>query len=109
MQFYTKVVGVSFRNDDGSERQRIIRDLDRKDMLNPGQELYLQREPTNPYDYNCIKVLGPDGRQIGNLSREIAAQLSPEMARGKRYTATVNAVTGGGVDMSYGVNIIISY
>ena len=46
--FYTKVVGVTFKNDDGSDRQRIIRNLNREGLLNEGTELDLIPQPENP-------------------------------------------------------------
>ena len=65
--FYTKVAGVSFTNTgaNNENRQRIIRDLLSKGLLNVGQELQLVPEPTNVYDRNAIMILAPDKRQIG--------------------------------------------
>lgn len=103
--FHTKVVGVTFKNDDGSARQRIIRDLSRKGKLNIGQELRLIHEPTNPFDCNCIQVVTLDGRQIGCLSKEMAAKVATDMARGVLYKAYVSSVTGGDIGYAYGINI----
>ena len=59
--YHTKIVGVTFKNDDGSDRQRIIRDLTRNGMLSIGTELQLIHDPTNPYDKNCIRVVAMNG------------------------------------------------
>ena len=68
MQTKTKrlpVVGVSHRNNDGSSRQDIIRQIE------VGEPLDLVREPTNMYDTNAVMVLHELG-QIG--SRPIASR-----------------------------------
>ncbi len=105
--FYTKVVGVTFKNDDGSDRQRIIRDLMRSGQLKEGSELRLVPEPENPYDANCIRVLSENGLQIGCLSREVAARTAPNIRRGVLYRAFVECLTGGDVGYAYGLNIRI--
>ncbi len=50
--FKTKVVGVTFDNDDGSSRQNAIGNLQ------VGQEVHLAWEPNNPYSDNAILVFG---------------------------------------------------
>ena len=106
--FDAKVVGVTFNNTGSNKenRQSIIRELYLHGNLHPGQELKLVRDPYNPYDCNAVSVIGPDGRQIGNLSKAVAANLSPRMASGQNYRAVVTTVTGGN-GYSYGVNIRI--
>lgn len=107
--FYTKVAGVSFTNTgaNNENRQRIIRDLLSKGLLNVGQELQLVPEPTNVYDRNAIMVLAPDKRQIGYLSKDVASSVAPQLAQGNQYIATVAEVTGGTADFVYGVNIYL--
>lgn len=107
MEFYTKVVGVTFNNEgeNTENRQRIIAELSRKGYLNEGTELTLRRDPTNQYDTNAVAVLAPDGRQIGYLSRDVASKVSPDIDTGAHYAAFVEAVTGGDADSVYGVNI----
>ena len=104
----TRVVGVTFANT-GSNRQNrqdIISDLISRGLLVAGQKLDLQRDPDNPYDHNAVSVIGPDGRQIGNLSKENAALLSPKLASGVKYSVRVQSVSGGN-GYSYGINIRI--
>lgn len=61
--YFINVVGESFANNDGSSRQReIARCL-------AGETVSLEREPDNPYDSNCVKVVSPRGVQIGNIGR----------------------------------------
>ena len=104
MTFYTKIAGVTFEG-----RQRVIADLNRRGALNPGVELILRREPTNPYDQYAVAVFAPSGQQLGYLSKDCARQVSINMASGTRYHAFVGAVTGGDVGCAYGVNIQINY
>ena len=108
MEFFTKIVGVTFNNTGSNteNRQRIIGDLYKKGNLEPGQVLSLEPEFNNPYDSNAIKVIGPDGRQLGYLSKAVAASIAPLIRDGKTYQAFVSNITGGG-DVAYGVNIKI--
>ncbi len=106
--FHTKVVGVTYRNSDGSDRQQIIRNLIQNGQLRVGTELQLIPEPTNPYDSNCIQVVTMNGLQIGNLSREVAANVAPAMKAGSVYKAQVSTLTGGGISYAAGVNIQIT-
>ncbi len=107
--FHTKLAGVTYSNSGSNteSRQRIIRDLYRAGMLERGQELRLVQEPTNPYDNHAVAVFGPDGRQLGYLAKEIARRVFDDMNRGTVYKAFVNEVTGGSVEMVYGINVKI--
>ena len=78
-----KVVGVTFRNDDGSSRQDIIANITQDAPIS------IMREPTNRFDKNAIKVLYVD-QQIGYIPREFAQILAPMMDSGRQFTAKVN-------------------
>lgn len=110
LSFYTKVAGVTFNNtgENTESRQRIIRDLTQKGLLNPGQMLRLSLDPRNVYDSNAIRVIGPDNRQLGFLPRDIAKNISSAVRSGKHFSARVAAVTGGTIDAVYGINIQIT-
>lgn len=60
------VVGESFENDDGSDRQDII------ERLKVGDEIELRNEPDNLYDKNAIAVFSRHG-QIGYIGRDDTA------------------------------------
>lgn len=82
----TKVVGVTFSNDDGSSRERIIANMTKFDRV------IIERDPMNQYDSNAVKVcVVKDGRnqQIGFVERNLAAQISPKMRRGASYKVSV--------------------
>ncbi len=104
----TSVAGVTFSNsgDNTENRQDIIRSLVSGGLLDKGQSLDLVPEPDNPKDPNAIRVIGPDGRQIGNIPKEIAVILSSRIRNGENYHAVVLKVKGGN-GFNYGVDIHI--
>ena len=108
--FYTKLAGVTFHNEGANteSRQRIIRDLSRNGLLDPGQRLELRPDPQNRFDHQAVAVYGPDGRQMGFLPKEIAHRIFAKLnAAPKSYALIVSAVTGGDAAFSYGVNVRI--
>ena len=96
LEFYTKVVGVTFEG-----RQRYVR------QTRTGERLRLVRDRNNAYDCNAIKVINASGNVIGFMSREIASQLAPQMDRGIIFTATVSDITGTNPGDNMGVNILV--
>ena len=110
MAFFTKIAGVTFNNtgENIENRQNIIRDLSQRGLLNPGQQLSLALDANNPYDPNAVKVIGPDGRQLGYLPRNVASDISGKMKKGITYRVLVTTVTGGENGYNYGVNIEIT-
>lgn len=65
-------------------------------QLKVGEEIYLVRDPHNPYDQNAIKVLTRNGRQVGFLNRNIAAVLAARLDHyGQPVKAIVSELTGG--------------
>ena len=84
----TKVVGVTFRNEDGTSRESIIARMSETDSI------ILERDPYNEYDSNAVKVcvINDDGKQqIGHLPRTLAAIISPKMRRGAEFPASIVA------------------
>jgi hypothetical protein len=81
---HSKIRGVTKRNADRSDRQRIIRQSCRS-----GDALCFVREPNNPVDRNAIQIRRvvcsdvPDkpriGEQLGYLSRELAEEFAPRV------------------------------
>lgn len=62
MEVFSPLVGVTFR---GAEVKEIVKNLTADD----GERLTLEREPTNPYDVNAVKVLC-DGTHVGYIAKE---------------------------------------
>ena len=107
--FHTKLVGVTHRNPDGTERQDLIEELEDAFELAGEIPLGLKREPKNPFDPNAIAVLDPEGRQLGFLSRKVAETLAPQLDQGVAVTVVATAATGGGLTQNSGVNVRVSY
>lgn len=87
-----KVVGVTFKNEDGSSRKDQILTLaerfkDRESEI----KVDLVREPTNQYDINAIKVIAED-KQIGYIGKEYASIMSPLMDDCEEFTAVVKGI-----------------
>ena len=99
--FHTKVVGVTFDNPDGRNRQDIIA------HLSQSSKIHLERDRGNAYDSNAVKVVDIDGNQLGFLSKEISADLAPRLDKGAVFNVSISSLTGGG-DLARGVNILIN-
>lgn len=99
--FFTKVVGVTHRNDDGTKRQKIIKRCRRREPVQ------LIHDVQNQYDPNAIMVCRVAGKQLGFLNAELAETVVQSAAKEQRYSAFVAAVTGGGWGQSYGMNLLI--
>jgi hypothetical protein len=101
---FTKVSGVSFPNDDGIERQEIIRHCRR------GEVLRLIHDPTNRYSPFAIKVLRQTGQQIGHIPEQWAEQVCELMQDGCDVSAQITNVTGGTYGKEYrGVNVAVFF
>jgi hypothetical protein len=108
--FNTKLVGVTQKESNGTDRQSLI-----ASKVFKGQPLILKREPDNPHDSNAISAwvqVKPwfrkaQSHQLGYISADVASRLSQDMDRGADVMATVKEVTGGGSKRSLGVNVVI--
>jgi hypothetical protein len=85
--FYTKIVGVSHRNRDGTLRRPAIK---RCEMLD---ELDLIAEPDNEFDKNAIGIFSLEGKQLGYLEARLAGEVSRGILRGSEYTALFRCQT----------------
>ena len=104
----TNVVGVTFSNDDGKNRQSIISALNTLGEIYPGRRLNLEREPTNEFDKNAIAVLGPYDHKLGYIQKDLAAKLAPLMDQYHEIRAEVVELLGNGDDFTYGLRIRIT-
>ena len=99
--FFTKIAGVTYRNNDGKSRQRLIA------QCRVGEELVLEREPDNPVDPNAIKLVRVTGEQLGYVPAHVAASgLAKDLDRGARPKCRIANLTGGD-GLWRGVNIEI--
>ena len=97
MSFYTKIVGVTYDNQDGTSRQDIIAGLSENSPIK------LARDYANLYDPNAILVVSDKG-QLGFISKERAGQIAARMDAEETINARISRLTGGG-DYTRGVNI----
>ena len=84
----TKVTGVTFSNEDGTSRTRIIASMSEND------EIILERDPYNQYDSNAVKVcVKKEGKiqQIGFIEKALASKLSPKMRRGAKFNVRIES------------------
>lgn len=88
-KFRTNLVGVTFENTDGVNRQQLIKNL------KPGDALILAREQENKYDKFAIAVFRSDGIQVGYLPGG-DIRMANHLDSGGTAEIRVIAVTGGG-------------
>jgi hypothetical protein len=83
------VSGVTFKNPDGRDRQKLI-----KKLCHEGVEMTLGREPDNPRDANAVAIY-IHGSQIGYVPSEDAAEVARHLDAGGSATSSVLRVYGG--------------
>ena len=94
------IVGVTFKNDDGTSRQDIIKKLDNNSII------FLEREPNNKYDKNAIKVCSLLG-QIGYIGKDYAEIISKMIDNdNKIFSASISNI--GKYKDIYNLSIIIN-
>lgn len=77
-----KVVGVTFTNEDGIDRQFTI------SKLNKGDNITLRREPHNKYDVNAIAVWSDIG-QVGYIAKDYSSIIAPMMDNGIEFKVDI--------------------
>lgn len=101
---FAKVSGVSFPNDDGTERQEIIR------HCRAGETLVLQRDHDNTFSSFAIAVRRQTGQQIGHVPEYLAERICDELESGTDVSAVIADVTGGTAGKEYrGVNFVVVF
>lgn len=95
------VVGESFKNDDGTLRQKII------SAMCPGESVLLKREPDNKYDTNAVAVLNAGGRQIGYLKSAVAKWFAPKIDAGAEYVARIEAINKTATDKGKMLGVVV--
>jgi hypothetical protein len=86
------IVGESFLNPDGSNRQAEIR------KCKPGELVLLKREPNNKHDRMATAVISAGGVQIGFLSSGHAQWIASKMDRGCQVQAIIERISGSLAD-----------
>lgn len=81
--FYTKLVGITHENEDGTLRENLI------PTCKPFDPLEVVWEPNNPYDPNAIAIHKANGRMLGYLNSRTAEEVARSMKRGTIWRACV--------------------
>ena len=110
-EFFTKVVGVTFDNGDGTSRQVILEEVADHIVHEGPMKLHVLRDNENPHDANAIAIFDRDYRQIGFLSRDVASQMAPliDQQQIEKIDCEIMEVTGLGEDEIFGMNIRLTY
>ena len=96
---HSKVVGTTFRE----KEQKLP-----WDEFRAGDLLILEREPTNEFDKNAVKVIWSRGIHIGYIPKQTAISVSELIKDGHKLYAKINEITGGTDDKTNkGINIKI--
>ena len=107
-EIYTKIVGVTFSNENGELRQEVIESLEEEFGSDKAFDLHFEHQPEHPEDENAIAIFGPRNRQIGYIRRKLAAEIAPLLKRGFKMSGEATTITGTElITHSYGINIKI--
>jgi hypothetical protein len=98
---FAKVAGVTYPNDDGSERQDIIK------RCKVGEQLTLRHDAYNEYSIFATQVLRANGEQLGHAPEYLAEMICSELEAGYSATGILKDLTGGTWDKpTRGVNFV---
>lgn len=84
----TKVVGVSFKNDNGTSRQKYIS----KSFV--GEKIHIIHKPIKGHP-NALAVYNSRHCQIGHLSSELASEVVKDMNKDYIVLGKITSITGG--------------
>ena len=89
-QYSIKVVGVTFSNPDGTNRQAILK------KCSPGQVVELLAEPNNQFDKTAIAVLTSSGEMLGYLPNDswVVRAIYDEQKQTKAYIYSIEQHQG---------------
>ncbi len=101
---FAKVSGVTFPNDDGSERQAIIR------RCKPGEQLVLKHDLYNKYSIFATAVCRLNREQLGHVPEYLAERIVNEIEDGFNAIGVLTDVTGGTFDKpTCGANFVVFF
>lgn len=99
-----KVAGVTFANDDGSERQDIIK------RCKLHEELILRHDAYSEHSTVATQVLRMNGEQLGHAPEYLAEQIVNEIEDGYQVVGIIKNLTGGTSERPVrGVNFFAFY
>ena len=86
--FSLTACGETFPNEDGGSRQDELR------RCQPGETVYLKREPFNEHDHMAVAVLTCRQVKVGYLARDRAVWIGSKIDRGYDVRAIVHRIKG---------------
>jgi hypothetical protein len=98
--WFSKIVGTSHSNDDGSSRQSYIAECIQFEKLN------ILHDEDNQFSKKAIKVCRENGTQLGFLNQRLATEIFGKSKKGYQYAVFATEITGGG-SKTRGVNLLI--
>jgi hypothetical protein len=99
-EIHAEVLGLSERNKDGIDRERLVR------RLLPGQDLLLVRDHESDVPGEAVKVCLPDGRQFGVLDPDLGARVAMNLDANRKIDCRVLAVSGAN-GRGYRVEVVL--
>lgn len=99
--FYSKVAGVTFNNNDGTSRQKIL------SQCQVGEYLYARHEPIRGHP-EAVALYRANGEQVGWLNAGIAAEIAERLDKGAQVDVMISDLTGGSFGKTRGCNILIT-
>ena len=101
---FAKVSGVTFANDDGSERQDIIANC----KLH--EKLLFRHDAYSEYSTIATQILRTNGEQLGHAPEYLAEEIVNEIEDGYRVVGFIKNLTGGTSDRPIrGANFVVFF
>lgn len=101
---FSKVAGVTFPNEDDTERQAILK------LCTPGEDLILQNDAYQEDGVFATKILRMDGQQLGHATEYLAEKIASQLEDGYNVVGTLTEVTGGTADKpTLGANFVVFF
>jgi hypothetical protein len=101
MSIKTKLVGVTHKNEDGTSRQELLKDM------REGERIVLAYEENNPKSDHAVAAYNSIGQKLGYLNDDLAIDLAEQIKElGVAINAEVLNITGGD-GRKFGCNIEI--
>ena len=101
-RLFIKVAGVTFENDDGTDRQEILESLE--DRI--GGEISLTLQPDTYEGEPCVVVLA-DGQQVGYIPKKFVSYVLENFDRISELSDL--RIVGGEAGLSYGLHFYINF
>lgn len=80
---YTYVAGTKYKNDDGTDRQEILK------KTKPGDMLVLLPDELNKFDKDAVKVINLSNQQLGFLNMDISLEIKSRLMAGSRVDVEI--------------------